>query len=217
MKKVTVLLIGSLVLITGVLVFSRWQTTAPDVKTVVADKDTPDIVSENTALQNDPDEQAVPEKSTPLNTGDDVSDTDQQLLAMGFTPEELAEKRRLLAVEQAADQRFDEAVQMDRLSADQVNTEVKQLMQTVNLEPVFDSGNGPEGFIDGLKIVELSNSNPLAAAGFKAGDKLTVINGQPLQDPAQIAYLFTTLESRFEVCADRDDGQYCRFVTIENG
>nr|WP_246395242.1 PDZ domain-containing protein [Microbulbifer rhizosphaerae] len=65
-----------------------------------------------------------------------------------------------------------------------------------------------------MRIAELSDRNPLARAGFRPGDRLVRINGEPLLDPAQIAHLFTALGDRFEVCVDREALEDCRVVVL---
>lgn len=69
----------------------------------------------------------------------------------------------------------------------------------------------------GLSIAWRNKRNPLAKAGFRIGDRLIRLNGQPLEDPAQIAYIVIGLRERFEVCAARDGADYCRVVVAAGG
>ncbi len=132
-------------------------------------------------------------------------------------PEEARRRQRLLELEQAADERFAETVELDGLHADAVSPSVRNLFQTMTLEPHFDLGQATEGYVNGMRIAELSGANPLAKAGFRRGDRLTRWNGQPLVDPAQIAYAMLSLGEEFEVCAEREGGDYCRIVSLGNG
>lgn len=132
-------------------------------------------------------------------------------------PEEARRRQRLMELEQAADQRFEETVELDGLRAEAVPPSVRDLFQTMTLEPHFDLDQATEGYVDGMRIAELSGANPLAKAGFRAGDRLTRWNGQPLVDPAQIAYAMLSLGEEFEVCAEREGGDYCRIVSLGNG
>lgn len=136
-----------------------------------------------------------------------------EALPPGLTAEEAERRRRLLALERAAQARFSETVELDGLQAEQVRPAVRALFESMTLEPAFDVEDGMEGYVNGLRIAELSGRNPLARAGFRTGDRLTRLDGQPLVDPAQIAYTMTSLGDSFEVCADRNGAAYCRIVS----
>ncbi len=136
-------------------------------------------------------------------------------LPPGITEEEARKRRRLMALEASAEARFAEAVELDGLTADRVSPSVRRLFDSLALEPVFDVEEGTEGFVDGLRIAEMSRANALSRSGFQVGDRLVRLGGQPLVDPAQIAYTMISLGERFEVCAARETGSYCRIVSPE--
>lgn len=137
----------------------------------------------------------------------------EQALPPGLDAEEARRRRQLLALRRAADERFSETVAVDGLRSDDVDPAVRRLFGSLTLTPEFDLGRTVEGQVSGLRIAQLSGANPLAAAGFRSGDVLTRLDGQPLNDPAQIAYTIMDLDSEFEVCAKRRRGEYCRLVT----
>lgn len=138
----------------------------------------------------------------------------RRLKALGLTEEEIAERERLHKLEQAANRRFDTAVATDELRADQVRPAIKKLFKTMTLEPAFDPDSDLEGYIDGMRIAELTSVNPLAQAGFQKGDRLVSLGGYPLRDPAEIATLFTQLDEQFEVCARRSADRLCRIISL---
>lgn len=133
-------------------------------------------------------------------------------LPPGMTKQEARERRRLMALQASAEARFAETVDLDGLTADRIAPPVRRLFDSLSLEPVFDLENGTEGFVDGLRIAEMSRGNALARSGFRVGDRLVRLGGQPLVDPAQIAYTMIDLGAEFEVCAARETGSYCRIV-----
>lgn len=135
----------------------------------------------------------------------------------GMTEAQAERQRRLQQLQEAADARFKETVQLDGLRPADIEPSVRELLRTVKLEPVFDLERGADGYINGMQISKLIGTSPFAAAGFRLGDRLTRINGEPLVDPAQIAHLFAQLGERFEVCAARDGGEHCRMVVLEKG
>lgn len=132
----------------------------------------------------------------------------------GLTEEELQRKTRQRAYQQAAEARFKQAVKMDGLHPDAVDPDVRALFKTLTLDPVIDTQNTRKGSVNGMRIADLSKRNPLADAGFTTGDRLTRINGVALNDPAQIAHLFTRIENHMEVCAERSGKEYCEHVTL---
>lgn len=149
-------------------------------------------------------------ENAPSEVPEDVND---RLKALGLTEEEIAERKRLQQLREAADQRFSTTVATDNLSAEKVPSSVRRLFKTMTLEPVYDI-QGQAGYIDGMRIAAISDANPLAMAGFRAGDRLTSFNGLPLKDPAEIAYLFSSLGEEFEVCAQRGEDRRCRLVSL---
>lgn len=140
-----------------------------------------------------------------------------RLKLLGLTEEEIANRQRRQELEQAANRRFEEAVKADGLNAEQVPPAVKKLFKTMTLEPAFDPESNVEGFVDGMRIAELTSLNPLARAGFQQGDRLESFDGYPLQDPAEIAHLFTQLGEQFEVCARRSEERLCRIISLNDG
>ncbi|MGQ9424372.1 PDZ domain-containing protein [Gilvimarinus sp. F26214L] len=131
-----------------------------------------------------------------------------------MSEEEARRHRRMIALNQAAQNRFDETVAMDKIDPAQIQPAVRNLFNSLTLEPHFDVEQGREGFVSGMRIAELSARNPLAEAGFQAGDRLVRFDGQPLEDPSQIAHLFASLGESFEVCAERETGEYCRIINL---
>lgn len=140
-----------------------------------------------------------------------------RLKSLGLTEEEIANRQRRQELEEAANRRFDNAVEADRLQAEQVRPAVKKLFKTMTLEPVFNPERNVEGFVDGMRIAELTSINPLAKAGFQQGDRIVSFDGYPLQDPAEIAHLFTRLGEQFEVCARRSEDRLCRIISLNEG
>lgn len=140
----------------------------------------------------------------------------RRLKALGLTEEQIAERERVRELEQAANRRFESAVSADELRADQVRPAIKKLFKTMTLEPVFDPDSDLEGYVDGMRIAELTRPSPLAKAGFRKGDRLVSFDGYPLRDPAEIASLFTQLEEQFEVCARRSADRLCRIISLED-
>lgn len=179
-----------------------------------------DIMPESTSSAAvDPDPVQQPQlQQTQSDSGKDTGalemDKYHRLKSLGLTEEEIANRERLHELEQAANRRFDDAVNADSLQANQVRPAVRSLFKTMTLEPAFDPENNVEGFVDGMRIAELASINPLARAGFQQGDRLVSFDGYPLQDPAEIAHLFTQLGEQFEVCARRSEDRLCRIVSL---
>lgn len=155
--------------------------------------------------------------SEPERIPSQTAGEDEPPLPPGLTQQEARKRRRLLELDRAAEARFEEAVATDGLTADDVQPAVRALFATMTLEPAFDPDQGREGYVNGLRIAALTGRNPLAKAGFRAGDRLTRLNGQPLEDPAQIVYIVTGLRERFEVCAVRNGSDYCRIIEVAGG
>lgn len=151
----------------------------------------------------------VEEEPEEQTTAEEESD-----LPPGLTEEEARRERRRLELAEAAEARFNETVKADRIEPEQVEPAVRSMFKTVKLEPEFDPDQGREGFIDGMRISHLMPGNALAEAGFEKGDRITRFNGQPLEDPAQVAHLFASLGTSFEVCAQRGNGEYCRLINL---
>ena len=63
----------------------------------------------------------------------------------------------------------------------------------------------------------LAARNLQNASGLAPTDRIVQLDGQPLVDPAEIAYTMLSLGSSFEVCAARDGGRYCRIVSLGDG
>lgn len=148
---------------------------------------------------------------------DDAQAAEPDAPPFGLSREEAQRRKRLLELEEAAQARFSETAELDGLRAEDVQPGVRALFDSVTLQPAYDVENGTEGFVNGLRIMELTDNNPLAKAGFHAGDRLTRFDGQPLVDPAQIAYTMTSLGESFEVCADRNGSDFCRVVDASGG
>lgn len=139
-----------------------------------------------------------------------------RLKSLGLTEEEIAERERVRELEQAANRRFESAVASNELRADQVRPAIKKLFKTMTLEPAYDPDSDLEGYVDGMRIAELTSLSPLAQAGFQKGDRLVSFGGYPLRDPAEIATLFTQLDEQFEVCARRSADRLCRIISLED-
>ncbi|MFW6093149.1 MAG: hypothetical protein ACODAC_04185 [Pseudomonadota bacterium] len=169
----------------------------------------PAVAASEAPASPQPEEPAAEPESTPAAT--------EAPLPEGMTPEEARRERRLLELREAAEARFSETVELDGLRASDARPEVRRLFEAVTLEPVFDVQQATEGYVSGMRIAEMTSRNALARAGFRTGDRLTRIDGQPLVDPAQIAYTMVSLGEAFEVCAERDTAAYCRTVTLDDG
>lgn len=134
----------------------------------------------------------------------------------GMTEAEAKRQRRIQELERAAEERFQQAVRTDGLDPSDVSPSVRAMFSSVTLQPVVDPSTGTPGYIEGMRIAEIAGENPLAKAGFSPGDRITRIDGKPLNDPAQIAHLFTALGGRFEVCAAREGNRRCRMIALED-
>lgn len=203
--------ITSLVLVAAAVLAVVWYLPGEEQPTAVAD----------TAEQPARVEEAVPEplpEPEPLATEEETEEQaaveEESDLPPGLTEEEARRERRRLELAEAAEARFNETVKADRIEPEQVEPAVRSMFKTVKLEPEFDPDQGREGFIDGMRISRLLPDNPLAQAGFEKGDRITRFNGQPLEDPSQVAHLFASLGTSFEVCAERGSGEYCRLINL---
>ena len=150
-----------------------------------------------------------PQPATPQMEMPDVAIEDL------LTEEEIAvleerERRQL-----AARERFSSAVQSDRLRPEQVSDNVRAFFADMDLEPVVSEER--MGMINGMRINWLDKNHPLAQAGFEEGVRLTRIDGDPLQDPADIAHLPTRMGDSLEVCGEQDGRESCHYIQLSGG
>lgn len=207
MKNLAVL--SAVLILGGSLAAAIWLIPADEVPTPLVEQS-----PAPTAPLYQPSEQQAQQPSPVEKPAEQDVQMEAASLPPGVSAEEAERKRRMLELDRAAQKRFDEAVAMDRIDPDRVDPSVRQLFTTLTLEPNFDLDSGREGFIDGMRIAEISGASPLAKACFKKGDRLVRFNGQPLEDPALVAHLFASLGKRFEVCAQRDGGEHCRQIDL---
>ena len=147
--------------------------------------------------------------------GPETVNRNEEILKSIYTEEQIEELRQQYNMKLAAERRFSETIELDNLQPEQVHPSIKNLFKTIQLEPVINTKNSREGYVDGMIIAKLVDRNPFAKAGFALGDQITSIDGQPLTDPAQIAHLFTALGETFEACAKRGDDLFCREIDAQ--
>lgn len=218
MKKYVVASVAFVLVIAAGIGYRIASTKHPNAIDAANDAMSQPAVVEPKIFPTTSDHNAIAKAQQPAAEKEQVAESpDQKLIDMGFTAEEITKRRRIQALQAAADQRFNEVVEVDNLQAQQVHPQVRALFKTLSLKPVYNADETNDGYIDGMKIVELAYDSPFTKAGFKIGDKLTSVNGQLLNDPAQIAHLFADLGTHFDVCAERDGGEQCRTITLPNG
>jgi hypothetical protein len=124
----------------------------------------------------------------------------------------LMDRARQQELAPAADARWSDAVDRAGYTREDVDPAVRESLRLVELEPRY----AEEGMIDGLTIRSLPADHPFARAGFRAGDRLSRIEGVLLHDPSELPALFTRLGPRFEVCAWEGEGrESCGIVVVD--
>lgn len=213
---ITVSMIVLLGFIAGYLLISQYEID-PQIATPDPKPEPETLVNQSITTEPIPDVTASNQQAATEESDQLPNEEIARLKSLGLTEAEIEEHRQRQQLDRAATQRFNATVQMDNLSPDKVLPEVREMFKTLTLEPAYDVERGNAGFIDGMFIAELTSANPLAKAGFKAGDRLVSFDGMPLQDPSEVAHLFVELGEQFEICADRDGNQYCQIITLNEG
>jgi len=110
-----------------------------------------------------------------------------------------------------ATKRFSDEVDAGNYDSVDLNRSVTSFFNRLELEPVLDE----DGMIVSLTLNSADIGHEVMASGFEIGDQITHINGVRLHDPADLPELLVRMERDFELCADRDDQQICRRITLE--
>lgn len=127
-------------------------------------------------------------------------------------PRALLEPRlAALRRERHARARFDRGVSEHEVRASQLAPAVKELFDSMDLEPVLDA----EGMIEGLSIESLEPDSPMRGAGFRPSDRITRIAGLRLHDPADLPPLLVRLGTRIDLCVERAGEEICREIILD--
>lgn len=118
--------------------------------------------------------------------------------------------QRELEREHAAQERFERGREEAQVRARDIDARVRDALQRAVLVPEPLDG----GRIRGLRIQSLEGGSPLAEAGFREGDLLVQLDGQPLQDPFDLPALLARAGPELELCAEGPAGAYCRELVL---
>ncbi len=138
----------------------------------------------------------APTRSAARATAPDAAGTSERMALLQTDPV-LLDRARQHELAPEADERWSEAVDEGRYTAEDVDVAVREAFSTIELEPRY----AEDGMIEGLTIRSMQGDHPFARAGLREGDRLERIHGVDLRDPAELPALFARLGPEFEVCA----------------
>lgn len=118
--------------------------------------------------------------------------------------------RERLARQRAAQERFERGLEESQVRARDIDARVREALQRTVLEPELLDG----GQMTGLRIRSIEGGSPLAEAGFREGDLIVRLDGEPLDDPYELPRLLSRAGPQLSLCVVDGSGELCRDLVL---